>query len=258
MHYHPYLDGRSLDRIGIWEDAGQIVAVVNYEDGLGQAFFQLREGYEHLKHEMLDHALTYLFARADDGKKRLRAMVNDFDHDLQALAREHGFTKNEQRPYWESRFDIPQPFPAVRLPEGYVLKSLADEFNLHKVHRVMWRGFNHPGDPPEEGIEERSRKLSAPNLRRDLTVAVAAPDGEFVSFCGMWYDQTHRFAYVEPVATDPDYRRQGLGKAAVLEGIRRCGELGATVAYVGSGQAFYEALGFRKMFSSYQWIKEWD
>lgn len=44
--------------------------------------------------------------------------------------------------------------------------------------------------------------------------------------------------YVEPVATDPDYRRMDLGKAAVLEGIRRCGELGAEVAYVGSVKDF--------------------
>jgi len=47
----------------------------------------------------------------------------------------------------------------------------------------------------------------------------------------------------------------GLGKAAVLEGIRRCGELGATVAYVGSDQEFYKALGFSKVFTSECWIK---
>jgi len=87
---------------------------------------------------------------------------------------------------------------------------------------------------------------------------VEAPDGNFASFCGMWYDSTHRFAYVEPVATDPDYRRMGLGKAAVLEGIRRCKQLGATVAYVGSGQPFYEAMGFQKMFAAFMWVKEWD
>jgi predicted N-acetyltransferase YhbS len=47
----------------------------------------------------------------------------------------------------------------------------------------------------------------------------------------------------------------GLGKAAVWEGIRRCGVLGATVAYVGSDQEFYQAIGFTKRFDSRCWIK---
>lgn len=64
-----------------------------------------------------------------------------------------------------------------------------------------------------------------------------------------------RRAYVVPVATDPDYRRMGLGKAAVLECVRRCAERGATVANVGSGQPFYEAIGFRKSWAAYMWKK---
>jgi len=41
----------------------------------------------------------------------------------------------------------------------------------------------------------------------------------------------------------------------VLEGIRRCGELGAEVAYVGSDMPFYLALGFYKLFTQNCWIK---
>jgi GNAT superfamily N-acetyltransferase len=258
MHYHPHLDDRSLHKIGIWEDSGRIVAVANYEDKPGTAFFQLRQGYEHLKPEMLAYSEAHLSEELSGSGRKLRLAINDFDLELQALAVERGYVKNEQKPEWESRFDITEPFPNIEVPTGFKIKSLADEFNLRKVHRVMWRGFNHPGEPPEEGIEWRRRKLSAPSLRNDLTVVVEAPDGNFASFCGMWYDSTHRFAFVEPVATDPDYRRMGLGKAAVLEGIRRCKELGATVAYVGSGQPFYEALGFRKTFAAFFWVREWD
>jgi predicted N-acetyltransferase YhbS len=57
------------------------------------------------------------------------------------------------------------------------------------------------------------------------------------------------------VATDPDFRRLGLGKAAVLEGIRRCAELGAVEAFVGSNQPFYLALGFEVIFTSQCWVK---
>jgi predicted N-acetyltransferase YhbS len=58
------------------------------------------------------------------------------------------------------------------------------------------------------------------------------------------------------VATDPDYRRLGLGRAVVLEGIRQTISLGSEMAWVGSEQPFYQAIGFTKTFTSYAWRKQ--
>lgn len=85
-----------------------------------------------------------------------------------------------------------------------------------------------------------------------------APDGAYVSYCGMRQDHANRVAYVEPVCTDPDYRRMGLGTAVVLEGIRRCGMEGATIATVGSNQPFYTSRGFKKLFDIDLWAREWE
>jgi N-acetylglutamate synthase-like GNAT family acetyltransferase len=125
------------------------------------------------------------------------------------------------------------------------------------VNRVLWRGFDHEGEPPsgEDELESRRKMFDTPSARRDLKIAVKAPNGDFVAFCGMFYEPTHKVAYVEPVATDPDYRRLGLGRAAVLEGIRRCAGLGAWEAFVGSDQEFYKSLGFEKVFNTECWIK---
>jgi predicted N-acetyltransferase YhbS len=71
----------------------------------------------------------------------------------------------------------------------------------------------------------------------------------------MWYDRSTDYAYVEPVATDPDYRRMGLARAAVLEGIRRCFAEGAEVAYVGTTMPFYLSIGFKPLFEAHWW--EW-
>ncbi|TFG67032.1 MAG: GNAT family N-acetyltransferase [Anaerolineales bacterium] len=157
-----------------------------------------------------------------------------------------------------AQFVIPESFPAIPLPDGFTLRSLADDNNLAKLHRVLHRGFNHEGEPPEDGLEGRRQSQLAPSYRKDLKIVVEAPDGQFVSFCGMWYEPVNRIAYVEPVATDPDYRRMGLGKAAVLEGIRRCGALGAQVAYVGSDQEFYKSIGFTVLYKSICWLKEFE
>jgi predicted N-acetyltransferase YhbS len=154
-----------------------------------------------------------------------------------------------------SQLVIPTPFPPIRLPEGFHLQSLADENDLRKVHRVLHRGFDHPGEPPEDGLGGRRKMQSGPHFRHDLTIVAVAPDGDYVAFCGMWIDAANRLAYVEPVATDPDYRRRGLGSAVVLEGIRRCGQEGATVAYVGSEMPFYRSLGFRRLYTSECWMK---
>ena len=137
---------------------------------------------------------------------------------------------------------------------------MQEENDLRKVHRVLWRGFDHPGDPDEDpdGIAGRQRMQSGPHFRADLTTVVEAPGGDFVSYCGMWYDAVNRYGYVEPVATDPDYRRRGLGRAAVLDAIRRCGEAGATVAYVGTDKPFYLSFGFERLSAQHCWVKRID
>ncbi len=133
---------------------------------------------------------------------------------------------------------------------------VADDNDLRQVTRVFWRGFNHGDEPPDGEVEDRKFMQSAPNYRKDLNLVVVAPDGNFVSYCGTWYEPVHAIAYVEPVATDPDYRRMGLARAAVLEGIRRCRELGASVSYVGSKQPLYLSLGFRPEYNSRVWERE--
>lgn len=204
---------------------------------------------------MLEYAENNLNGKTETGQRYLRTYVNNFDLEFESLVKSSGYAIAEQytRPVFQ--LAIAQPFPQNQLPDGFRVKSLADDNNLSKIHRILWRGFNHPGEPPEEGIEDRTKMQSGPNFKNDLTMVIEGPMGDFVSFCGIWYESVNKIAYVEPVATDPDFRRMGLGTAAVCEGIRRCGILGATVAYVGSDQVFYKAIGFTKGFDSNCWIK---
>ena len=258
MHGHPYLDHSALTKIRLWEDDGEVVGVANYESRLHEAFFQFHPGYRYLRQEMLDYAEQHLYGISEtDDRRFLQAFASDFDEPLRQLLQSRGYQRDpdSDRPLYQ--FTIPDPFPTISLPLGYHLTSLAEEPDWAKLHKVMWLGFNHPGEPvvDEVVLEERRRMFDTPRASRDLKIFVAAPNGEFAAICGMFYEPTHRFGYVEPVATDRDYRRLGLGKAAVLEGIRRCGLLGATTAYVGSDQAFYQAIGFEKSYISECWAK---
>jgi len=52
---------------------------------------------------------------------------------------------------------------------------------------------------------------------------------------------------------DYEKLKMGLGKAAVLEGIRRVGELGAKKVFVGSSQQFYYSIGMRPFATATMW-----
>jgi len=258
IHGHPCMDTSSLEKIGIWENAGKIVAVVHYESSLGEAFFQFHPAYRHLRQEMLDYAEEALAGPTRDGAGRyLKVYVNDSDVAFASLVKARGYVKDVEEARPLARFDIPDPIPAITLPAGFCLKSLADECDWIKVHRLLWRGFDNLDEPTinDEELESRKKMFDTPKARPDLKIVTQAPNGDFVVLCGMFYEPTGRFALVEPVATDPDYRRMGLAKAAVLEGIRRCGVLGATVIYVGADLEFYQVIGFRKVYDSECWVK---
>lgn len=201
MFSHPILDETHLSRIGVWEDEGKTVALANYEDNLGAAYFSLDSGCPFLKEEMIEYAKEQLSVTKEDGTRSLRAVINDDDTEMREIAGGHGFTITERRDPM-SEFRVSGSFLAIALPEGFSIVSLADENDLYKIERVLWRGFNHPGDPPSDYIPGRLKMQSGPDFRKDLTIAVKAPNGDFVSFCGMWYLRCTDYAYVEPVATE--------------------------------------------------------
>lgn len=246
----PYLDTSCLHTIGIWEDAGKIVAVATFEQKPGDVWLCVEPEYAHLKQEMLQYAMQYL---SEEGK--VRVLIADNDRQLQQLAAGLGFRPTQEREY-NAVIPIGDSLPEYTLPEGYRIVSLAEELDLRQYNRVLWRGFNHEGEAPEaeEKLESRRNELSGPHGDLNLKIAVAAPNGNFVAYCGMWHLPGNDYALVEPVATDPDYRMKGLGKAAVMEGVRRCGERGAKQAFVGSSQQFYYSIGFRP-YSTWTWWK---
>jgi len=255
MHYHPLMAGGDVNAIGAWEAAGEIVTVVHPEHFMGTAYFEIDPTCAAMKGEMLAYAEERLCV-AKEGRKALRIYINDRDDAFRQVAAKRGYEKQTGFEAM-SHFVIPDPFPAISLPAGFRLKPLAEDNDMPKTHRALWRGFDHGDQPPDDGIEERTFMQSAPNFREDLNIVVEAPDGSFVSYCGMWYEPAHRIAYVEPVATDPDYRRMGLATAAVLEGIRRCGRQGATVAYVGAIRPLYLSMGFRQIYNCTAWRRQW-
>jgi predicted N-acetyltransferase YhbS len=227
--------------------------------------------FGYLKTEMLEYAEKYLSVEnnyisgifshilkdtpSPSGKK-IAVWVNDFDTEFESIVMSHGYQLVEGIKGCWSFFEIPDPFPAVKLPAGFKIQSLADEDDLSKLARLIYRGFNHPGEPPADAVQGTALMQSAPNYRKDLNIVAVAQAGTYTAYGGIWQDHKNKIAYIEPVCTDPDYRRVGLGRAVVFEGIRRCGVEGANIAMVGSEQPFYLSMGFKKLFDINLWTRQ--
>ncbi len=253
MVTHGYLDNTGLPRIGLWEDNGTVVAAATYDCVLGKAYLLALPGYESLRDEMLLYAKDAL---AKDGG--FKVMITDGDTAFQDVAAARGFYPTQDKEC-DAVIPIRADNMSYKLPDGFAITSMKDTYDLYKYGQVLWKGFNHEldGEGPFVFNEDKRRDwdidFMRPNVNLDLKIAVVAPNGDFVSYCGMWQDAASRSALVEPVATDPAYRKMGLGRAAVLEAVRRCGELGATRAFVGSSQQFYYSIGFRPYATSTWW-----
>ena len=238
-----------MEKVRVWEDGNRVVGVAFFETVPEDVFLNVHPDYRWIETEMLTYAQESLHGKNAEGHAISRIYASEMDEEMIDSADSAGYARLPKLDRTMCSLEVPRPFPPVPVAEGVILKSLAEEDDLRKMHRVLWRGFNHLGEPPEDGIEGRRRMQSGPHYRKDLAIVAQNSAGDFVSICGMWYDEMNRFGYVEPVATDPDYRRLGLGKAVVLEGIRRCSLLGADTAYVWTDTPFYRAIGFQKSYT---------
>jgi len=110
---HPWFDEASVGKVGIREDEGRIVGVVTYELRLGEAFFNTHRDCARLKPEMLAYAEDHLSAYGDDGRRRLRAYVADFDDAFEDVVVARGYKKHPDSHRHMSQLVIPSPFPAI-------------------------------------------------------------------------------------------------------------------------------------------------
>lgn len=246
----------------IWETGeGEIVAVVNSEEP-GIAYLQVDPGKRtpELETEMLLIAEENLAIERPDGKLRLGVFAAEEDDLRVDILNNRGFVKSK---FWEHSHSrsMSQPIPEVKLPDGYSVRALGDIEELPARSYLSWRAF-HPDEPDDryEGWEWYLNIQRAPLYRRDLDLVVVSPGGKLASFCTVWFDDVTRSGSFEPVGTEPEHQRRGLGKAVINEGLHRLKRLGAVVAFVGSSSEgaseFYKSIGFTELDRAEMWVKD--
>jgi GNAT superfamily N-acetyltransferase len=253
---------RIEDVLFIWERPdGGIVGVLNPE-GRNGVFLHVHPELRTpgLEAEMITVAEESLALPSSDGPRTLCIWANEHDEVRKETLVHWGYTRGD-KPEYQRRRDMSEPIAGVRMARGYTVRPLGGADELPARSWVSWRAF-HPDDPDEdyEGHDWYLNVQRVPLYRRDLDIVAVAPDGEFASFCTVWFDDVTRTGAFEPVGTAPEHQRKGLGRAVMAEGLTRLQHLGATLAYVGGftpeANALYSSVGFEDYDLCEPWTKE--
>lgn len=158
--------------------------------------------------------------------------VRDDDPELAALARAAGLAPVERSGVtWMDAAER----PAADLPDGFAIVDRTAAGRLHPM-----RGRN--GD----GVEDRLRRCSLYDPELDL--AVETEDGEVAGYSLYWFDPVTMVGLLEPMRVEDAFRRRGLARAMIAEGLARLAARGATRMKVGyswdGARALYTGAGF--------------
>ncbi|OKP82541.1 GNAT family N-acetyltransferase [Paenibacillus sp. P32E] len=251
------------ETVGLWEDENDdIVAIVNSEgDRIGRktgaAFFQLadKEFSNEFLNELVDHAEKKLALQNESGWS-IALRVNEDSWQLKEILRNRDYMLLEWREAMSS-MNLADEFKA-ELPDGFRIVD-ANEINDYQKGFAHGRAFGYyKQDISDDDDAERCfRSLrKAPGYLPELDLAIVDQFDEVASFANVWYDELNQIGILEPVGTIPKYRKMGLGRAVIYEGIDRVKKKGADKMYVGSDQQFYLSIGFLVEYSKEIWQKD--
>jgi ribosomal protein S18 acetylase RimI-like enzyme len=161
-----------------------------------------------------------------------------------ALTR-NGYRLERDGPYFVHQARDLEGLPAPIVPEGFRLRAAPDAERRAAVHAAAFA-------PSRVTADSYRAVMAAWPYRPELDWVAETPDGRFASYATLWLDERHGAGLIEPVGTDPAFRRLGLARAVCLAALHALRKAGATQAYVNPrGDAdypiparLYRSLGF--------------
>jgi mycothiol synthase len=162
-------------------------------------------------------------------------------------------------------FCLARPLPDVGgvaiLPGEYEIRGLAGEQEAARRAAASHAAFGSRW-PMDRYVARYLRFMRSPAYDPELDLVAVAPDGRVAAFCICWLDEVNHVGHFEPVGTHPAFRRRGLARAVLQEGLRRMarrGMLTATVCVQGDNTAarsLYASLGMRPTHAMLSFVKE--
>jgi ribosomal protein S18 acetylase RimI-like enzyme len=148
------------------------------------------------------------------------------------------------------------------LPEGFTIRplnGLAEVQAYVDLHQSVFQSKNMT-------LEWRKRTLQRPEYIPDLDLVAVAPDGQFAAFCICWLAKDMNGevgGQIEPLGVHADFRKLGLGRSILLEGVKQLRAKGAqrifvqTDNYRDAAFKLYESAGFRVLHEILMYRKDY-
>lgn len=249
------------DTVGMWvNEKDEIIAIVSSEgEKNGEVFFQLKE-MRYTKDfisEIIDYAEENLSV-LKNGQLQLYPIVNNACKDMMIkVLVDRGYSSTGKYET-DCSMAITKKLN-VELPEGFTIQ-LANKYSAKMRAQAHGRAFNHELADVPALLDERTRGylglINAPDYNKVIDLCIVDKSNEIASFATVWFDDINKIGILEPVGTILKYRRKGLGKAVIFEGINRIKALGASKVHVGSNQEFYKDIGFQVESRTEIWYKQ--
>ena len=251
-HYLQWFDYIRAHRMGLWEADDKLVGIAAYEMDPGVAHLHTSPEYSYLLPELLDWAEKELAVTKEE-KQSLGIWTTSREAAKREMLDGRRYRLVHEEPVKIFRYE--NPFVERKLPDGFSVISGVD-VDYIKLTECFWRGFDHDEVPPAINVDGNVKVWNAPHADKSLMTIVVAPNGKYACALGMWFDKRNKYAYLEPLATVPKYRRMGLATIALTEAMKKTKALGAEYCF-GGGREFYTAIGFEHICNREIWERKW-
>ncbi len=206
-----------------WETENGEIAAVLHPIGGGEIRAHIHPRFRgpELESAVYSYAAEHISEKSENSAYLIAPVFTDDLLRQETLAR-LGFTR---QPGWNHHFwrDLDAPLPEAPAPAGYAIRSMGDGSEHASRSWCSWRAFH--SDEPDANYDGDfswfQNLQSAPLYRRDLDVVAAAPDEKIAAFCTIYYDDYTRSAVTVLVGVAAEHWQRGLGKAVMIEGMRR-------------------------------------
>ena len=255
----PHYDQPHRVRLWLKDDAVQAVAMF---EGAGKLLLEVLPEGEALLAEIVSRAERAV-RRA--GQTSLNVRIYDGDRGRIAALESLGYRQSAPEGV-SFRVDLSTALPLHAPPPGFRVRDCIgiDPEPRAAAHRDAWNDLSEIGLPNARSSFSSEIYLglrTAPDYDPALDILVQADDGTLVANCICWRDDKSQIGSFEPVGTHARYRRQGLARLALHEGLQRLQARGMRFGRVSTAHfnapaiATYLASGFELNDRSSWWNK---
>jgi predicted N-acetyltransferase YhbS len=227
-------------------------------DSPSDFFLHIDPKYRYLEKEMVEWLEEYYSKKKKEEKVDRKLTINILEGNAQreALLTELGYTFQKTYGYYRIR-DGNASIPDFVCPKEFKIRAIRkDEYEQQAL--LIQKVFGH-GEWFTADILEWIANCSF--YKEELDLVAVTPTGIIASFCTFRLDPISRIISLEPMGTNPDYRKLGLARALLTEGIKRSKKYNPPFFYIDgaadtpAANRLYDATGFTEKYAINSWVK---